>query len=83
MKLLVPLWKNERKYHFLYANLSSYLTYPKTPSVRDVTCSFGAVHANGNGTQISCLSMLTILQKIFGPSWILYFLKATSLTLRW
>ena len=44
----VPLWKNDNKYHFLYANPSSYLNYPKTPSVSDVSCSFGAIDINNN-----------------------------------
>ena len=49
----VPLWKNDSEYCFLYANPSSYLKSPNTPSVSDVSCSFGAVDTNGNGTQIS------------------------------
>jgi hypothetical protein len=48
----VPLWKNDNKNHFLYANPSSYLNSPNTPSVSDVSCLFGAVDTNGNGTQI-------------------------------
>jgi hypothetical protein len=50
---VVPLWKNGNKYHCLYANPSSYLNSPNTLSVNDVSCSFGAVGINGNGTQIS------------------------------
>ena len=38
---------------FLYVNPSSYLNSPNTLSVSDVSCSFGAVDTNGNGTQIS------------------------------
>ena len=37
----------------LYANPSSNLNYPITPSVSDVSCSFGIVDTNNNGTQIS------------------------------
>jgi hypothetical protein len=36
---IVPLWKNDSNYHFLYANPSSYLNSPNTPSVSDVPCS--------------------------------------------
>ena len=36
-------------------------------SVNDVSCSFGAVDTNSNGTQISRLSILTNLGKILGP----------------
>ena len=49
----VPLWKNDSKYCFLYANSSSYLNSPKTPNVSDVSCLFGAVDTNGSGTKIS------------------------------
>jgi hypothetical protein len=49
----IPLWKKDSKYHFLYANPSSYLNSPNTVSVSDVSCSFGAIDTNGNGTQIS------------------------------
>ena len=48
----VPLWKNYNRCHFLYANPSSYLNSPNTPSVSDVSCLFGVVDTNGNGTQI-------------------------------
>ena len=48
-----PLWKKDSKYHFLYANPSSYLNSPNTVSVSDVSCSFGAIDTNGNDTQIS------------------------------
>jgi hypothetical protein len=65
---------------FLYANPSFYLNYPKTPSVSDVSCTFDT---NNNGTQISWLSILTILWKILGSLWMSYFWKATSLALRW
>jgi hypothetical protein len=65
---VVPLWKNGNIYHFLYSNPSSYLNSPNTLSVNDVSCSFGAVGINGNGTQISWLSMLTNLRKILEPS---------------
>ena len=49
----IPLWKKDSKYRFLYANPSSYLNSPNTVSVSDVSCSFGAIDTNGNGTQIS------------------------------
>jgi hypothetical protein len=49
----IPLWKKDSKYHFLYANPSSYLNSPNTVSVSDVSCSFGAIDTNGNDTQIS------------------------------
>ena len=39
----IPLWKKDNKYHFLYANPSSYLSSPNTMSVSDVSCSFGAM----------------------------------------
>jgi hypothetical protein len=32
-----------------------------------VSCSFGTIDTNNNGTQISCLSILTNLRKILGP----------------
>ena len=48
----IPLWKKDNKYRFLYANPSSYLNSPNTVSVSDVSCSFGAIDTNGNGTQI-------------------------------
>ena len=50
---VVPLWKNDSKYRFLYANSSSYLNTPSTPSVSDVSCSFGAGDTNISGTHIS------------------------------
>jgi hypothetical protein len=50
---VVPLWKNDNEYRFLYANPSSYLNSPNTLSVTDVSCLFGAVNTNGNGTHIS------------------------------
>ena len=50
---IVPLWKNDSLYRCLYANPSSYLNSLDTPSVSDVSCSFGALDTNGNGTQIS------------------------------
>jgi hypothetical protein len=34
--------------------------------VSGVSCSFGAIDTNGNGMQISGLSILTILRKILG-----------------
>ena len=49
----IPLWKKDSKYRFLYANSSSYLNSPNTVSVNDVSCSFGLIDTNGNGTQIS------------------------------
>jgi hypothetical protein len=49
----IPLWKKDSKYRFLYVNPSSYLNYPNTVSVNDVSCSFGAIDTNSNGTQIS------------------------------
>jgi len=49
----IPLWKKDSKYRFLYANPSSYLKSLNTVSVNDVSCSFGAIDTNGNGTQIS------------------------------
>ena len=52
---IVPLWKNDIKYHFLYANPSFYLNSPNIVSVSDVSCLFGAIDTNGNGTQISWL----------------------------
>jgi hypothetical protein len=48
----IPLWKKDSKYHFLYANPSSYLNSPNTVSVSDVSYSFGAIDTNGNDTQI-------------------------------
>jgi hypothetical protein len=50
---VVPLWKNVSNYQFLYANPSSYLNSLNTPSVSDVSCSFGAIVTNSNGMQIS------------------------------
>jgi hypothetical protein len=50
---VVPLWKNDSNYRFLYATPSSYLNSPNTPSVSDVSCSFEAVDTNSNGMQIS------------------------------
>ena len=47
---VVPLWKNDNEHHFLYVNPSTYLNSFNTPSVSDVSCSFGAVDTNGNGT---------------------------------
>jgi hypothetical protein len=35
--------------------------------VSDVSCSFGAIDTNNNGTQTSCLSALIYLLKILGP----------------
>ena len=52
---------------FLYANPSSYLNSPNTLSVSDVSCSFGTVDTNDNGTQISWVSILITLRKILGP----------------
>ena len=49
----IPLRKKDNKYRFLYANPSSYLNFPNTVSVSDVSCSFGAIDTNGNDTQIS------------------------------
>jgi hypothetical protein len=49
----IPRWKKDNKYRFLYANPSSYLNSPNTMSASDVSCSFGAIDTNGNGTQIS------------------------------
>ena len=40
-------------YRFLYVNPSSYLNSPNTPSVSDVSCSFGAIDINNNGMQFS------------------------------
>jgi hypothetical protein len=50
---VVLLWKNVSNYQFLYANPSSYLNSLNTPTVSDVSCSFGAVDTNSNGLQIS------------------------------
>jgi hypothetical protein len=50
---IVPLWKDDSNYRFLYVNSSSYLNSPNTPSASDVSCSFRAVDTNSNGTQIS------------------------------
>jgi hypothetical protein len=49
----IPLWKKDSKYCFLYSNPSSYLNSLNTVSVSDVSCLFGAIDTNGNGTQIS------------------------------
>ena len=49
----IPLWKKNNKYCFLYANQSSYLNSSNTMSVSDVSCLFGAIDTNGNGTLIS------------------------------
>jgi hypothetical protein len=57
----IPLLKNDNEYHFLYVNPSSYLKSPNTPSVSDVSCSFGAVDTYSIGMQISWLSILTNL----------------------
>jgi hypothetical protein len=35
--------------------------------VSDVSCSFGALDTNNNGTQISCLSILANLRETLGP----------------
>jgi hypothetical protein len=35
---VVPLWKNDYNYCFLYANPSTYLNSPNTLSVSDVSC---------------------------------------------
>ena len=48
----IPLWKKDNKYRFLYANPFSYLNSPNTVSVSDVSCSFGTIDTNGDGTQI-------------------------------
>jgi hypothetical protein len=48
----IPLWNNDSKYRFLYANPSSYLNSPNTVSVSDVSSLFGAIDTNGNSTQI-------------------------------
>ena len=48
---IVPHWSSDRKYHFLYANPSSYLNSPSKRSLSDVFCLFGAVDTNSNGTQ--------------------------------
>jgi len=37
----IPLWKNDNKYHFLYANPSSYLCSSTRSSPSDATCSYG------------------------------------------
>jgi ferredoxin-thioredoxin reductase catalytic subunit len=50
---VIPLWKKDSKYCFLYVNPSSYLNSPNTVSMSDVPCLFGAIDTNGNGTQIS------------------------------
>ena len=50
---VVPLWKNDSNYRFLYANPYSYLNSPNTPSVSDVSCALRAVDTNNNGPQIS------------------------------
>ena len=44
---VVPLWENDCKYRFLYANPSSYLNSPNS------LCLFGVVDTNGSGTHIS------------------------------
>jgi hypothetical protein len=49
----IPLWKKDSKYRFLYVNPSSYLSFPNTVSVSDVSCLFGAIDTNSNGMQIS------------------------------
>jgi hypothetical protein len=46
-----PFWKKDCKYHFLYVNPSSYLNFPNTVGVSDVSCSFGAIDTNSNGMQ--------------------------------
>ena len=56
---VVPLWKNDNKYHFLYVNPSSYISSPNTLSVSNVSYSFGAGDTYGNSTQILWLSILT------------------------
>jgi hypothetical protein len=63
----IPLWKKDNKYHFLYANPSSYLNSSNTVSANDVSCSFGAIDTNGNGTQFHDFSILTSLRIILGP----------------
>ena len=50
---VIPLWKKDSKYRFMYANPSSCLNSPNTVSVSDVSCFLGAIDTNGSGTQIS------------------------------
>ena len=76
---VVPLWENDTKYHFLYVNPSFYLNSTNTPSVSDVSCSFGAVDINGNSTRISWLSILTNHRKILGPFMDLVFSKGQKI----
>ena len=45
-----------------------------------MSCSFGAIDTNNNGTQIQCLSILTNLWKILGPFVDLVFYKGYILS---
>ena len=49
----IPLWNKDSKYRILYGNPYFYLNSLNIVSESDVSCSFGAIDTNGNGTQIS------------------------------
>jgi len=49
----IPIWKNDTKHRFLFANPSSYLNSPNGPSVSNASCSSGALDTDGSGTQNS------------------------------
>jgi len=44
----IPLWKNDSKYRFLYANPASHLNARNGPSASDDFCSAGALDNGPN-----------------------------------
>jgi len=59
----ISIWKNDKKYGFLFANPSSYLNYSNGPSISNASCLSKALHSNGSGKQISSFLMLPCLRK--------------------
>jgi len=44
---VIPIWKNDTKYRFLFANHSSYLNSLNEPNISNTSYLSGALHTNG------------------------------------
>ena len=63
----IPLWKKDNKYRFLYGIPSSYLNYPNTVTVSEMSCSFGQLILTAMVRKSREFSILTSLRIILGP----------------
>jgi hypothetical protein len=64
---VIPLWKKDSKYRFLYANPSSYLNPPNIVAVSDVFVCLGQLILMAMVRKFCDFSILTSLRIILGP----------------